>query len=153
MVIDNSDDDMVNPKPRPLRFVIVQQGPLWIIFKRNMIIKLRQELLISSNKTIEDRGANVQIKNDGDLTMQYVNNVIIHEICINKIVPKDGGMIRDSYTHFGLRIKSNEDALSIFGTSNIWIDHVFLFDSTNGLIDDQIPPPSNNELRSKVTHL
>ncbi|RDX87569.1 putative pectate lyase 3, partial [Mucuna pruriens] len=83
---------MVNPKTRILCFAVVQQGPLWIIFERNMIIELRQELLISSNKIIEGRGANVQIKNGGGLTMH--------------------------------------DAISIFRASNIWIDHVFLSDST-----------------------
>ncbi|RDY05910.1 putative pectate lyase 7, partial [Mucuna pruriens] len=53
--------------------------------------------------------------------MQYVNNVIIHGIHIKKIVPKDGDMIKDSYTHFGLMIRSD--------------DHVSLFDSVDGLID------------------
>ncbi|RDX66387.1 putative pectate lyase 3, partial [Mucuna pruriens] len=88
-----------------------------------MIIELRQELLISSNKIIEGHGVN------------YVNNVIIHGIHIKKIVPKDGGMIRDSYTHFGLRIRSNVNAISIFGASNIWIDHVSLSNSANSLIN------------------
>ncbi|RDX82460.1 putative pectate lyase 3, partial [Mucuna pruriens] len=50
--------------------------------------------------------------------MTYVNNVIIHGIHIKKIVSKDGSMIRDSYTHFGLRIRSDDDAISIFGASN-----------------------------------
>ncbi|RDX91519.1 putative pectate lyase 19, partial [Mucuna pruriens] len=87
---------MVNPNPRTLCFVIVQQGLLWIIFKRSMIIELRQGLLISSNKTIEGLGANMQIKNSDGLTM-------------------------NSYTHFGLRIRSDgdNDAISIFGASNI----------------------------------
>ncbi|RDY02641.1 putative pectate lyase 7, partial [Mucuna pruriens] len=58
MVIEASDDDMVNPKSGTLCFAI--------------------ELLISSSKTIDGRGVNVQIKNGGGLTMQYMNNVIIH---------------------------------------------------------------------------
>ncbi|RDY09738.1 putative pectate lyase 3, partial [Mucuna pruriens] len=61
---------------------------LYTIFERGMIIELRHELLISSNKTIEGHGANVQIKNGGGLTMQYVNNVIIHGICIKKIIDR-----------------------------------------------------------------
>ncbi|RDY05879.1 putative pectate lyase 3, partial [Mucuna pruriens] len=80
---------------------LMLQGLLWIIFEHSMIIELRQELLVSSNKTIEGRGVN------------YMNNVIIHGIHIKKIVPKDGDMIKDSYTHFGLRIRSDDDAISI----------------------------------------
>ncbi|RDY08018.1 putative pectate lyase 3, partial [Mucuna pruriens] len=123
---------MVNPKPRTLHFAIVQQGPLWIVFERNMVIELRQELLISS-KTIDGCGTNVQIKNGDGLTMQY--NVIIHGICIKKIMPKDGGMIRDSYNHFGLRTRSDSDAISLLGVSNIWIDHVSLSNFINNVID------------------
>ncbi|RDY05938.1 putative pectate lyase 3, partial [Mucuna pruriens] len=89
----------------------------------------------SSNKTIDGRGVNVQIKNDDGLTMQYMNNVNIHGICIKKIMPKDDGMIRDSYNHFGLRTRSDGDAISLFGASNIWIDHVSLSNFIDGLID------------------
>lgn len=135
VVTDNSDDDMVNPKPGTLRWGVVQQGPLWITFARSMVITLKQELLISSDKTIDGRGANVQIRGGAGLTMQFVNNVIIHSIRIKDIVPKNGGMIRDSYNHVGQRTQSDGDAISIFESSNIWIDHVSLSNCADGLID------------------
>ncbi|RDX73369.1 hypothetical protein CR513_47036, partial [Mucuna pruriens] len=135
VVTDNSDDDLVNPKEGTLRFAVVQQGPLWIIFERSMVIELKQELLISSDKTIDGRGANVQIKNGAGITMQFVNNVIIHGIRIKNIVAKEGGTIRDSFNHTGFRTKSDGDAISVFGASNIWIDHVSLSNSEDGLID------------------
>ncbi|KAK7365085.1 hypothetical protein VNO80_13886 [Phaseolus coccineus] len=135
VVTDNSDEDMVNPKPGTLRYAVTQKGPLWITFARSMIITLQQELLISSDKTIDGRGANVQIRDGGGLTMQFVNNIIIHGIRIKNIVPKEGGMIRDSYNHIGQRTRSDGDAISIFGGSNIWIDHVSLSNSADGLID------------------
>ncbi|RDX87235.1 putative pectate lyase 3, partial [Mucuna pruriens] len=84
---------------------------------------------------VNDNSDNNMIKNGGGLTMQYVNNVIIHGIHIKKIMSKDGGMIRDSYNHFGLRARSDDDVISLFGASNIWIDHISLFSSTDGLID------------------
>ncbi|RDX65973.1 putative pectate lyase 3, partial [Mucuna pruriens] len=71
----------------------------------------------------------------GSSRLTYVNNIIIHGIHIKKIMPKDGSMIRDSYNHFGLRTRSNGDAISLFGASNIWIDHVFISDFIDGLID------------------
>ncbi|TKY50294.1 Pectate lyase [Spatholobus suberectus] len=135
VVTDNSDEDMVEPKPGTLRYGAVQPGPLWIIFERSMIITLKQELMISSNKTIDGRGANVQIKGGAGLTMQFVSNVIIHGIRIKKIVSKEGGMIRDSHNHVGQRTRSDGDAISVFGASNIWIDHISLSDSEDGLID------------------
>ncbi|RDX85884.1 putative pectate lyase 3, partial [Mucuna pruriens] len=75
------------------------------------------------------------IKNGSSLTMHYVNNVIIHGIHIKKIMPKDGGMTRYFYNHFGLRIRSDNDSISLFGASNIWIDHVSLSDSVDGFIN------------------
>ncbi|XP_020232757.1 pectate lyase [Cajanus cajan] len=135
VVTDESDDDMENPKPGTLRYGVTQQGPLWITFQRSMIITLKQELMISSDKTIDGRGANVQIKDGAGITMQFVNNVIVHGIRIKNVVPKDGGMIRDSYNHVGFRTRSDGDAISIFGASNIWIDHVSLSNCADGLID------------------
>ncbi|ESW23195.1 hypothetical protein PHAVU_004G026400 [Phaseolus vulgaris] len=135
VVTDNSDEDMINPKPGTLRYAVTQKGPLWITFERSMIISLQQELMISSDKTIDGRGANVQIRDGGGLTMQFVNNVIIHGIRVKDIVPKEGGLIRDSYNHIGQRTRSDGDAISVFGASNIWIDHVSLSNSADGLID------------------
>ncbi|KAK7295332.1 hypothetical protein RJT34_18238 [Clitoria ternatea] len=135
VVTDPSDDDMVNPKPGTLRYGVVQQGPLWITFKHDMVIRLQQELLVSSNKTIDGRGANVLIKEGAGITLQYVNNVIIHGIRIKKIVSKEGGMIKDGPDHISFRTRSDGDAISIFASSNIWIDHISLSQAEDGLID------------------
>lgn len=135
VVTDESDNNMVNPKPGTLRYGVVQNGPLWIIFARSMIIRLNQELMVSSDKTIDGRGANVQIRDGAGITMQFVNNVIIHGLHITNIKSKNGGMIRESFNHVGLRTRSDGDAISIFGSSNIWIDHLSLSQSEDGLID------------------
>lgn len=135
VVTDESDNDLVTPKFGTLRYGAVQKGPLWIIFARSMIIRLNQELLVSSDKTIDGRGANVHIRDGAGITMQFVNNVIIHGLHIRNIKARSGGMIRDSYNHVGLRTRSDGDALSVFGSSNIWIDHISLSESEDGLID------------------
>ncbi|KAF5945281.1 hypothetical protein HYC85_015509 [Camellia sinensis] len=103
VVTDPSDNDTGNPRPGTLRHAVIQQEPLWIIFARSMTIKLSQELIITSHKTIDARGANVHIANGAGLTIQYVQNVIIHGLHIHDIVPCSGGMIRDSINHIGLR--------------------------------------------------
>ncbi|PSS28711.1 Pectate lyase [Actinidia chinensis var. chinensis] len=135
LVSDPSDNDMVNPKPGTLRHAVTRKEPLWIIFDRSMNIRLNQELIMTSNKTIDARGANVHIAYGAGITIQYVQNVIIHGLHIHDIVPGSGGMIRDSEDHFGFRTRSDGDGISIFGGVNIWIDHVSMSNCSDGLID------------------
>ena len=104
-------------------------------FARSMVIRLNQELLVSSDKTIDGRGANVQIRDGAGITLQFVNNVIIHWLHIKKIKSMEGGMIRDSYNYVGQRTRSDGDAISIFGSSNIWIDHLSLSECVDRLVD------------------
>ncbi|KAL0431691.1 UNVERIFIED_CONTAM: putative pectate lyase P59 [Sesamum radiatum] len=111
------------------------EEPLWITFRRNMVIKLKQELIMTSDKTIDGRGAIVQIAYGAGITIQFVKNIIIHNLKIHHIVEKDGGLIRDSATHTGLRTKSDGDGISIFGSQDIWIDHVSMTRCADGLID------------------
>ncbi|CAK8540612.1 unnamed protein product [Lathyrus sativus] len=135
VVTDPSDNDMVSPKPGTLRYGATLKGPLWIIFAHSMVIRLNQELMVSSDKTIDGRGAEVHIRDGAGITMQFVNNVIIHGLHLKNIKAKNGGMIRDAYDHVGLRTRSDGDALSVFGSSNIWIDHISLSECEDGLID------------------
>ncbi|PIM98605.1 Pectate lyase [Handroanthus impetiginosus] len=135
VVTDPSDNDLVNPKPGTLRHAVIQPEPLWIIFARHMVIRLSQELIVTSNKTIDGRGAQVHIANGAGFTLQYINNVIIHNIRIHDIKSGNGGLIRDSVTHYGYRAKSDGDGISLFGATNVWIDHVSLARCDDGLID------------------
>ncbi|GAB4839958.1 Probable pectate lyase P59 [Ancistrocladus abbreviatus] len=135
VVTDSSDNDMVNPKPGTLRHAVIQEEPLWIIFDRSMFIRLNQELIMASNKTIDGRGANVHITGGAGITIQFVENIIVHGIRIHDTVSGSGGMIRDSVNHYGLRTQSDGDAVSIFGSSRIWLDHLSLTRAADGLID------------------
>ncbi|ONK66451.1 uncharacterized protein A4U43_C06F8170 [Asparagus officinalis] len=135
VVTDDSDDDMENPKEGTLRWGVIQDKPLWIIFERDMVISLKEELIINSWKTIDGRGAKVEIAHGAGITIQFVTNVIIHNIHIHHIVSKEGGIIRDSLTHMGLRTQSDGDGISIFGASNVWLDHLTMSNCDDGLID------------------
>ncbi|KAL8117143.1 putative pectate lyase P59 [Apium graveolens] len=135
VVTDPSDDDMVNPKPGTLRHAVIQTGPLWIIFAHDMTIRLQQELIMQGDKTIDGRGARVHIAYGAGITIQFVNNVIIHGIRVHNIVKGSGGMIRDGLNHYGFRTESDGDGISIFGSTNIWIDHVSMSKCSDGLID------------------
>ncbi|GLT35392.1 hypothetical protein SLA2020_098500 [Shorea laevis] len=135
VVTDSSDDDVLNPKPGTLRWGVIQKEPLWIIFAANMNIRLTQELIVQSKKTIDGRGANVHIAYGAGITIQYVRDVIIHNIHIHHIVKGNGGMIRDSVDHYGQRTASDGDGISIFGSTNIWLDHISMSQCNDGLID------------------
>jgi pectate lyase len=100
-----------------------------------MLITLQQELIMNSDKTIDGRGVDVFIANGAGITIQFVKNIIIHGIKVYDIQVREGGTIRDSETHYGFRTRSDGDGISIFGSSNIWIDHVSMRNCTDGLID------------------
>ncbi|GFP80037.1 probable pectate lyase 7 [Phtheirospermum japonicum] len=135
LVTDPSDDIMDNPKPGTLRHAVIQTEPLWIIFAHSFVIKLRQELIMTSDKTIDGRGVQVHIAYGAGLTLQFIHNVIIHNIWIHDLVKSPGGMIRDAINHIGLRMQSDGDAIDIYGSTNIWIDHVSMSRGVDGLID------------------
>ncbi|XP_022137626.1 pectate lyase-like isoform X2 [Momordica charantia] len=135
VVRDSSDNDLLNPKPGTLRYGVIQEKPLWIVFAHDMVIRLSEELIITDNKTIDGRGANVHIANGGQITLQFVKNIIISNLHIHDIKNGHGGLIRDSVSHYGLRTPSDGDGISMFGATKIWIDHVSMSNCQDGLID------------------
>ena len=135
VVTDPGDDDPVNPKPGTLRHAVIQDAPLWIVFKRDMVITLKQELIMNSFKTIDGRGVNVHIANGACITVQFVTNVIIHGLHIHDCKPTGNAMVRSSPSHFGWRTMADGDAISIFGSSHIWVDHNSLSNCADGLVD------------------
>lgn len=135
VVTDSSDHDPANPTPGTLRYGVIQNEPLWIIFSTSMTIKLKHELIFNSYKTVDGRGANVHITGNGCLTLQYVSHIIIHNIHIHNCKPSGNTIIAASPTHVGFRGRSDGDGISIFGSQKLWIDHCSLSYCTDGLID------------------
>ncbi|XP_021599937.1 putative pectate lyase 2 [Manihot esculenta] len=134
-VVTSSYDDPVNPKPGTLRYGVIQTQPLWIIFSKDMVITLKNELIMNSFKTIDGRGSKVEIAYGACITIQGVSHVIIHGISIHDCKPGGSGMVRSSPTHVGERRGSDGDGIAIFAASNVWIDHCYVAHCTDGLID------------------
>ncbi|XP_051116627.1 probable pectate lyase 5 [Andrographis paniculata] len=134
-VVTDSGDDAVNPKAGTLRYGVIQKEPLWIVFGRDMVIRLKQELLVHSFKTIDGRGASVHIAGGACITIQYVTNIIIHGINIHDCKAAGNAYVRDSPDHYGWRTASDGDGISIFGGSHVWVDHCSLSNCQDGLID------------------
>ncbi|ONI11270.1 hypothetical protein PRUPE_4G097600, partial [Prunus persica] len=107
IVTDSSNDDAVNPRRGTLSYAVIQTEPLWIVFPGNMLIKLSQELIFNSYKTLDGRGANVHIVGGGCTTLQFISNVIIHNVHIHNCYPSGGTNMRSSPTHYGYRTKSD----------------------------------------------
>nr|ABR17791.1 unknown [Picea sitchensis] len=135
VVTDPRDDDPVNPRPGTLRHAVIQTEPLWIIFQRDMVIMLKEELIMNSYKTIDGRGVNVHIANGPCITVQYVTNIIIHGIHIHDCRPAGNAMVRSTPSHYGWRTMCDGDGVSIFGGSHVWVDHCSLSNCADGLID------------------
>lgn len=134
-VTDPSDDSVDSPKEGTLRWGATRDRPLWIIFSQDMVINLKQELVINNDKTIDGRGAKVEICNGGGLTVMNVKNVIIHGLHIHHIQETTGGMIAASEAKAGPRSGSDGDGICVFGSTQVWIDHCWLHDGPDGLID------------------
>eukprot|EP00253_Pinus_taeda_P007100 PITA_07100 len=137
-VVRDPGDDPVNPWRGTLRYGVIQEEPLWIIFKRDMVIQLKEELIMNSYKTIDGRGVNVHIANGPCITIQDVNHIIIHNIHIHDCKKPNrvaGALVRDSPSHYGLRGVADQDGISILASTHIWIDHCSLSRCEDGLID------------------
>lgn len=104
MVTDSSDNDVVNPKNGTLRHAMIQDEPLWIIFERDMVIKLKVELIMNSYKTIDGRGANVHITGGGCITIQSITNIIIHGINIHECKPIGNTNVRSPQVTLGIGV-------------------------------------------------
>ncbi|MQL71309.1 hypothetical protein Taro_003614 [Colocasia esculenta] len=134
-VTDPTDDDPLNPSPGTLRHAAIQDEPLWIVFVGDMVITLKQELVMNSYKTIDGRGANVHVAGGGCITLEYVTNIIIHGVHIHNCKSTGNAMVRSSPSHYMWRTHSDGDAVSIFASSHIWVDHCSLSNAADGLVD------------------
>ncbi|KAL0742712.1 hypothetical protein Bca4012_084225 [Brassica carinata] len=100
-----------------------------------MVITLKQELIMNSYKTIDARGANVHIANGACITIQGITHVIVHGLHIHDCIRTGNAMVRSSPSHYGMRNISDGDAVSIYASSHIWIDHNSLSKCADGLVD------------------
>ncbi|KAM7530812.1 hypothetical protein LguiB_034222 [Lonicera macranthoides] len=100
-----------------------------------MVVKLENELIVNSYKTIDGRGVKVEIANGPCITVEGVSNVIIHGISIRDCKPGKAGLVRSTEEHVGHRLGCDGDGISVFASSNVWIDHCYLARCSDGLID------------------
>lgn len=135
-VTDPRDDSPSNPKLGTLRYGATKlRGKVWITFKRDMRIKLKKPLLISSYTTIDGRGASVHIAGGGCILLDHVSNVIIHGIRLHHCRPQGPGLVMGPGSQIVSLGYVDGDAIRLVGSSKVWIDHTTLYECQDGLID------------------
>lgn len=90
---------------------------------------------MKSFKTFDGRGVKVEIANGPCITIHSVSHVIIHGISFHDCKPGKPGPVRSTPEHVGKRLGSDGDAIVVFESSNVWIDHCYFSRCTDGLID------------------
>lgn len=139
--VTTPNDNPTNPLLGSLRYGVTRKSPLWIVFAKDMNIKLGMPLLVASEKTLDGRGANVQISNGPCIRLQNVNNVIIHGLHIHDCMPSVAGNVRFtesvSSTSTGVEWMETQDgdAISVVSSRDIWIDHNTFSNCADGLVD------------------
>ncbi|CAM6103171.1 unnamed protein product [Calypogeia fissa] len=135
VVTDPGDDNPTNPAPGTIRYAAIQLDPLWIIFDHDMTITLKEELIVTSYKTFDGRGANVHIAYGACFTLQFISNVIIHGLHIHDCKSTGPARVASSTAHVGQRGVTDGDGVNIFGSSDLWIDQNYLSNCADGLVD------------------
>ncbi|XP_052136151.1 probable pectate lyase 12 [Oryza glaberrima] len=69
------------------------------------------------------------------ITLQYVSNVIIHNIHVHDCVPAGNANVRASPTHYGWHTRFDGDGISLYSARDVWVDHCALSRCADGLID------------------
>ncbi|KAG9459483.1 hypothetical protein H6P81_003991 [Aristolochia fimbriata] len=134
-VVTDPSDDPVNPRPGTLRFGATSiRGKVWITFRKDMVIKLRKPLLVSSFTVIDGRGVNVQIAHGSCLVLYEVSNVIIHGLHIHHCEKPAPGPVLSPKGVINMGALDG-DAITLIGSSKVWIDHNSLYECHDGLLD------------------
>ncbi|XP_024542404.1 putative pectate lyase 2 [Selaginella moellendorffii] len=133
--VTDPSDDPLNPQPGTLRYAVIQEEPVWIVFQSDMTITLRNELVVNSHKTLDGRGASVHIAHGACITIFRASRVIIHGLNIHHCVTTEGGWVATKPGHLSHRGRADGDGIRVFESHHVWIDHNSFWECHDGLVD------------------
>jgi pectate lyase len=135
--VTSSDDNPVNPTPGTLRYGATREKPLWIIFSKDMNIKLSLPLYVAGHKTFDGRGAEVRIGNGGPcMFVRKVSHVIVHGLHFHGCKTSSYGNVLMSESIGVVPVYAQDgDAITVRTSEHIWVDHNTLSNGTDGLVD------------------
>jgi pectate lyase len=134
-------DNPTKPLPGSLRYGVTRKRPLWIVFAKDMNIKLQMPLFVTSHKTIDGRGVKVHISNGPCIRLWNVSNVVIHGLHIHDCKPSVAGnvLVTETVSSISTGVEWMEsqdgDAISVVSCRDMWIDHNTLSNCADGLVD------------------
>jgi len=112
-------------EPGTLRWALQQQGPAIVRFAVNGTIQLKDDIDVTSNKTLDGRGADIVITRSG-LNIEDVENVIITNVTLTQ---------GNQTGHSECNTVGNGDAIQIRNSKRVWAHHVTLSAYCDGLLD------------------
>ncbi len=107
-----------------LRRAVESREPYWIVFGVSGTIRLRSDLRVRSNKTVDGRGRDVTVRG-GWRFRNGVENVIVSDL---RLTNPDGDDVINVWGEGGARP-------SDFENRDLWFHHLEVFDSNDGLLD------------------
>ncbi|BBN03561.1 pectate lyase [Marchantia polymorpha subsp. ruderalis] len=132
--VTSAEDDPASPKEGTLRHAVTQANPLWIVFQADMTFVLKEELIISSYKTIDARGAQILFNGSWGIVVQSVTHVIIHGIHVTGC-QRPPGYFSANYSRMPKRSEFDGDGIKIIDSQHIWVDHCRISYCADGLLD------------------
>ncbi|TKY68138.1 pectate lyase 15 [Spatholobus suberectus] len=78
-----------------------------------MVITLKQELIMSNFKTIDGHDANVHIAYGDCITIQFIANVIIHDLYIHHCKQNNNAIVCSSPSYYGCKTLVDDDGISV----------------------------------------
>jgi pectate lyase len=108
--VSNLNDDGANS----LRSCVSGDQKKWVVFTVSGTIALRSAITVGNNTTVDGRGQNIVITNYG-LYMTSKNNIVLHNFVVKNM--------------------KEDDAIKIYKSKNIWVDHLSLESAPDGLLD------------------
>lgn len=115
--VTSAADSSVAPVPGTLRYGLTRGGPTWVVFDRDMTIRLQAPLALPSDTTLDGRGHAIELTGHGVAGLQVydVENVIVEHLTLH-----DFGDVAKT------EVNDPDDAIDIQRSSLVWIDHCSL---------------------------
>lgn len=126
--VTSAEDSPERPAPGTLRYGLRRGGPTWIVFDRDLTIRLRAPLPVPSDTTLDGRGRAVELTGHGvaGLHVYDAKNVIIENLTLHDF----GDVART-------RVNDPDDAIDLQRSSLVWIDHCSLSVAGDKLISTE----------------
>lgn len=124
--------------PGSLREAATREGPAWIRFTLSGVIDLSSEILLTSDKTIDGRGADITVTGGGLFVQGGPGNVIINNIKIrdtpNDLIRFFDGGSQMWVHHCDLSNGGDGAFDATDGTSNITVSYTHIFDHDKAML-------------------